>query len=354
MTKKSILNKHPHVEVKNPHPRIAKSDIQPIPNCNCFQKTSISGSTPITILRPASGGKPVFLRTLSVSNVHLVRVSDILSNAKPDGDQPREPPRASSAPPSRNDLVTCIPRPNSVGPRILIPTSQVSCTSPSPSGHFLSKGDPSSCTLGSTNKEMSRAGATTANNTISSPHQYIIFKPNSVISKNIVSATTKPQQEEFPNHEKTFIETPAISSQSPSEFKENPSTLPPVHQVVQCVGTPNNAVDSNIAGTVVNNTSSFPVTAQPTLMAKPQVFSQQQASVLSASGAVYRTPTVPSGVSLNVFASNNQVRATDDNSDSDEGCPCNMMAMVACVKCGAFCHQDCVSANRLCVTCLIR
>ena len=33
---------------------------------------------------------------------------------------------------------------------------------------------------------------------------------------------------------------------------------------------------------------------------------------------------------------------------------CNVKAMVPCKNCGAFCHDDCISANRLCVTCLIR
>ena len=39
---------------------------------------------------------------------------------------------------------------------------------------------------------------------------------------------------------------------------------------------------------------------------------------------------------------------------SEDGCPCNMKAMIVCMKCGAFCHQDCISPTRLCVTCLIR
>jgi len=33
---------------------------------------------------------------------------------------------------------------------------------------------------------------------------------------------------------------------------------------------------------------------------------------------------------------------------------CNMKAMVVCKSCGAFCHDDCISATKLCVTCLIR
>lgn len=35
-------------------------------------------------------------------------------------------------------------------------------------------------------------------------------------------------------------------------------------------------------------------------------------------------------------------------------CPCSLKAMIACKKCGAFCHDDCIDQSRVCVTCLIR
>nr|CAD7458019.1 unnamed protein product [Timema tahoe] len=35
-------------------------------------------------------------------------------------------------------------------------------------------------------------------------------------------------------------------------------------------------------------------------------------------------------------------------------CACNLNAMIMCKKCGAFCHDDCISPARLCYTCLIR
>ncbi|RZF44280.1 hypothetical protein LSTR_LSTR006830 [Laodelphax striatellus] len=37
-----------------------------------------------------------------------------------------------------------------------------------------------------------------------------------------------------------------------------------------------------------------------------------------------------------------------------DSCACSLKAMVVCKKCGAFCHDDCISPSRLCVTCLIR
>jgi len=34
-------------------------------------------------------------------------------------------------------------------------------------------------------------------------------------------------------------------------------------------------------------------------------------------------------------------------------CLCNIKAMITCQRCGAFCHDDCIGANKLCYTCLI-
>ena len=39
---------------------------------------------------------------------------------------------------------------------------------------------------------------------------------------------------------------------------------------------------------------------------------------------------------------------------SNDSCACSLRAMVICKKCGAFCHDDCISPNMLCRTCFIR
>lgn len=51
-----------------------------------------------------------------------------------------------------------------------------------------------------------------------------------------------------------------------------------------------------------------------------------------------------------------QVRQATSNplTRNDTPCVCNLKAMIECKKCGAFCHDDCISPTRLCVTCLIR
>lgn len=35
-------------------------------------------------------------------------------------------------------------------------------------------------------------------------------------------------------------------------------------------------------------------------------------------------------------------------------CQCSLKAMIACKKCGAFWHDDCIDPSRVCVTCHIR
>jgi additional sex combs-like protein len=41
--------------------------------------------------------------------------------------------------------------------------------------------------------------------------------------------------------------------------------------------------------------------------------------------------------------------------NQQQSCVCNLKAMIVCQKCGAYCHDDCITPNsRLCVTCHIR
>lgn len=72
--------------------------------------------------------------------------------------------------------------------------------------------------------------------------------------------------------------------------------------------------------------------------------------LVSVAGAVsMRQPNVVVGHP--VLASRAGVIATAANQPN---CVCNLKAMIACKKCGAFCHDDCIGPLRLCVTCLIR
>uniref|UniRef100_A0A182N9P9 Protein ASX-like PHD domain-containing protein n=1 Tax=Anopheles dirus TaxID=7168 RepID=A0A182N9P9_9DIPT len=44
----------------------------------------------------------------------------------------------------------------------------------------------------------------------------------------------------------------------------------------------------------------------------------------------------------------------DGTGGGEEDCSCSRNAMVICQQCGAFCHDDCISATKLCVSCVVR
>lgn len=68
----------------------------------------------------------------------------------------------------------------------------------------------------------------------------------------------------------------------------------------------------------------------PSVMGQPQVIVQQKPGSMHVRHATVPVPR------------------------NDTTCVCNLKAMIMCKKCGAFCHDDCISPSRLCVTCLIR
>ncbi|XP_071036332.1 putative Polycomb group protein ASXL2 [Parasteatoda tepidariorum] len=61
-----------------------------------------------------------------------------------------------------------------------------------------------------------------------------------------------------------------------------------------------------------------------------------------------------SGIEGAVTSSGGDSGGGNGSSGNENSCACNLKAMVMCLKCGAFCHDDCIGPSRLCVTCLIR
>lgn len=61
-----------------------------------------------------------------------------------------------------------------------------------------------------------------------------------------------------------------------------------------------------------------------------------------------------SGIEGAVTSSGGDSGGGNSSSGNGNNCACNLKAMVMCLKCGAFCHDDCIGPSRLCVTCLIR
>ena len=70
----------------------------------------------------------------------------------------------------------------------------------------------------------------------------------------------------------------------------------------------------------------------------------------------YGVPLLPKPPSMMmVVGGGGQGMGGGAGNNAAASCLCNMKALVACQSCGAYCHDDCISATtRLCFTCLIR
>ncbi|KAL9916157.1 transcriptional regulator additional sex combs isoform 1-T10 [Glossina fuscipes fuscipes] len=77
----------------------------------------------------------------------------------------------------------------------------------------------------------------------------------------------------------------------------------------------------------------------------------------SANYIVTTTTSGMSGIMASGALRSNQQPGGGNNSPNNldpNNCACSLNAMVICQQCGAFCHDDCISASKLCVSCVIR
>lgn len=70
--------------------------------------------------------------------------------------------------------------------------------------------------------------------------------------------------------------------------------------------------------------------------------------------AVTRRPPRVAGEAEQPPASGSYAASKDPAGAAAESCACNLKAMIECVKCGAFCHDDCIGPSKVCVACTIR
>ncbi|RWS06337.1 polycomb protein Asx-like isoform X2 [Dinothrombium tinctorium] len=77
---------------------------------------------------------------------------------------------------------------------------------------------------------------------------------------------------------------------------------------------------------------------------------------LNYCGEIARLPSQITVIPLGPAPSTggNQPGNAGGTGSNSSDCACNLKAMVECIKCGAFCHDDCIGPSRLCVTCLVR
>ncbi|KAK3871135.1 hypothetical protein Pcinc_023697 [Petrolisthes cinctipes] len=369
---------------------------------------------PITILRPTTSGKSIVVR-MPVSGLQVVRLGS-RPTATANGDciitdgTQQDPPRASSAPPSKSGVMVALsPRPSSVGPRIVVQTSSSAQGSPptatiltSAGQHFLSEGDPSSGVSSCDSDQQlvtTRAGAAplippppTINTSyvdnsigdnpdiVGSGHggsggQTVIVttatagmvRPSMVSASGggggyIQSGVVMTSGSNNNNNNNTLVGpmqttayTPSMSQirpqyhQSPAQQQAPPQYTnmpmrPNMHMVNNMQQQQQQQHMSNMQPGNSMNTMQQPMNNM-NMQTMNNMHGVPQGGCMNGMTPIMAAP-MTQGLHMMVPHGKNEA--------NDDGCPCNMKAMIMCMKCGAFCHHDCIAPTRLCVACLIR
>ncbi|XP_042203584.1 polycomb protein Asx-like isoform X4 [Homarus americanus] len=325
--------------------------------CDGSMAPPAASPRPITILRPSSAGKSIVVR-MPMSGLQVVRLGNIASINGDCGEnnQQQNPPRAASAPPNKSGVMVALsPRPSSVGPRIVVQTTNAQGSPAtiltSAGQHFLSEGDPSSGVSSCDSDQLvtTRAGASqpiessldSPNSTQSGYHPPVI---NTSVQRTmngmggfghgVVMSTSSSAV----NPSQMPVSGPIMTSQSQPYQHQQPTPQPPLSQHPNMPMRPNmRMMMNNIQH--VNNMQSMN-NMQP----------MNNMHQIGPGGSLNGMATVMTPMNQGVH----MMLPQGKSDTSEDGCPCNMKAMIICIKCGAFCHHDCIGPARLCVACLIR
>lgn len=323
-------------------------------------------SRPITILRPTTGGKQIVVQTVPVSSLQVLRLKNI-SNVNGEGitsSDSQQPPRAASAPPNKSGVMVALaPRPSSVGPRIVVQTSSgqgsPATILTSAGQHFLSEGDPSPGVSSCDSDQLvtTRAGASQSSDTSSESIQEnqveSLAPATSAAPLQLNANCTGPGSGPVPGSGNVPAVTTVSSVVNSFQNLNNNPSMPP--QSVQ---------HQHPQHPIVSQHPSMPVRPNMRMMMNnmPHMNNMQTLNNMQPMNNVAQMNAMPG---MNGMASMNmQGNPTNQGmhamppqikgDNNEDGCPCNMKAMIMCMKCGAFCHHDCIGPARLCVACLIR
>ncbi|XP_042870391.1 polycomb protein Asx-like isoform X2 [Penaeus japonicus] len=323
-------------------------------------------SRPITILRPTTGGKQIVVQTVPVSSLQVLRLKNI-SSMNGEGitsSDAQQPPRAASAPPNKSGVMVALaPRPSSVGPRIVVQTSSAQGSPAtiltSAGQHFLSEGDPSPGVSSCDSDQLvtTRAGASQSSDTSSESIQ-----ENQVGSQAPVASVAPVQ----------LTANCLGTGTGPSPGSGNVPTVTTVSNVVNSFQNLNNSPTvpqqsvqhQHPQHPVVSQHPNMPVRPNMRMMMNnmPHMNNMQTLNNMQPMNNVGQMNPLPgmngmATMNMQGNPANQGMHAMPPQMKGDnneDGCPCNMKAMIMCMKCGAFCHHDCIGPARLCVACLIR
>lgn len=323
---------------------------------------------PITILRPTTSGKSIVVR-MPVSGLQVVRLGSLASlNGDYGGgidnssqhQQQQHPPRAASAPPNKSGVMVALsPRPSSVGPRIVVQTSNAQGSPAtiltSTGQHFLSEGDPSSGVSSCDSDQLvtTRAGASdpiesssySCHDTHSGEYPSIVNTSNTSVRPTLNGIGEFGQQSGMmSSNSNTATPLQSLASSPTTTSYSQP------HQHQQSTPQPPHSQHSSI-----------PMRPSMRMMMNSMQHMNNMHSVnnMQPMNNMHQlTPNAGINGMAAVMTPMNQglhmVLPQGKSDTSEDGCPCNMKAMIICMKCGAFCHHDCIGPARLCVACLIR
>ncbi|XP_069167856.1 putative Polycomb group protein ASXL2 isoform X6 [Procambarus clarkii] len=345
-------------QMVTPHLATSQSD-----GCEGRMAPPAVSPRPITILRPTTAGKSIVVR-MPVSSVQVVRLGS-LANFNSDcggnsgnGQQQQHPPRAASAPPNKSGVMVALsPRPSSVGPRIVVQTNGAQGSPAtiltSAGRHFLSEGDPSSgvSSCDSDHLVTTRTGASrpsesssdSSNITQNTDHPTIVNATNTSIQPTMngmgsFGLSGAMSMSWNPSDVSHNVASSHTVSPQPQPHHQQSLTQPPLSQ------TPNLNMRTSMR-MMINNMQHMNNMQQMNSMQPVNNMHQ-----ISGGAGINGMAAVMAPMNQGV----NMMLPQGKSDTSEEGCPCNMKAMIICMKCGAFCHHDCIGPARLCVACLIR
>ena len=326
----------------------------------------LASTRPITIFRPTASGRPIVVR-MPISGLQVLQLgnranlSGDCNNSSESGNQQQQhPPRAASAPPNKSGVMVALsPRPSSVGPRIVVQTSNAQVSSASilnSSGHFLSEGDPSSGVSNCENNQFitTRAGASpslviSSDNSVSIPdnNHPLIISTTSSLKRPAINVSVGYSYSGVIPASTTSINTISGSPSAHSQAQQ-PISQQPLSQ------HSNASMRSNIHVNNMQHLDNFQTLNGVNSIRSVSSMNMQAGNNVQSLSNVQQIVSNASMNGMTITGPVNHNFSSGKNDTNEEGCPCNMKAMIICMKCGAFCHHDCIGPTRLCVACLIR
>ncbi|XP_054710744.1 polycomb protein Asx-like [Uloborus diversus] len=263
---------------------------------------------------------------------------------------------------SESDKIECIPTPSPQSSD----NASVSCSSeslPMTSRSPNDKDSSSDKSSRSGNRSVASSGDRTldCNKNVSSPLQVsaspnIIAVSRSASTPSASSLTCIPLVAHRPSSNPDFESGATPQTRLP----EHPQATNPVSLPEGCTGGTGGSLPSQ-AVSVVPATTQLPIASGGIMFPSANGLSN---IVGTPAGDTPPRSLLQSSPVINGASSGIEGAITHSLGDSGGGngssgnngnnCACNLKAMVMCLKCGAFCHDDCIGPSRLCVTCLIR